>query len=250
MSTISEFISSRGNFYKLSGVDQILAVAWFVEARENRKSFTSAQIRKQLRDLGVKSPDLSVYLPRMARKSPPQIIKEGNGFRLSGNIRCELDKKYGGDPTIARISQILTDLPAKIPDIAERTFLTETLNCYKVGAFRAATVMAWNLAFDHLIKWIVSSPERLVALNEGIKRNMQGKAITVKISEDLIGLGERKVLECSQAGGLIDKNQSEILQEKLKRRNAAAHPSKIVIGQHQVDDTISDLVNNVVLALR
>jgi hypothetical protein len=37
---------------------------------------------------------------------------------------------------------------------------------------------------------------------------------------------------------------------KLERRNIAAHPSQVVIVQHQADDLITDLVNNVVLALR
>lgn len=249
MSGLSEFISAHDSFYRQSGVEQILTVAWFLEARESRRSFASAHMRKCLREVGVEPPDLSVYLPRMARKSPPQLMKEGDGFRLSGKVRRELDKRYGGDPTVTRVSQILTDLPAKIPNITERAFLMETLNCYRVGAFRAATVMAWNLAYDHLTKWAVSSPERLAALNDGIKGKMQGKAIVAKTQADLIDLGERRTVECCQVGGLIDKNQTEILLEKLKRRNAAAHPSNVVIGQHQVDDTISDLVNNVVLAL-
>jgi hypothetical protein len=35
------------------------------------------------------------------------------------------------------------------------------------------------------------------------------------------------------------------LREKLKRRNAAAHPSLVVITQAQADDVVTDLVNNV-----
>jgi len=40
-----------------------------------------------------------------------------------------------------------------------------------------------------------------------------------------------------------------ILKKELDRRNIAAHPSDVIISQHQADDMVSELVNNVVLAL-
>ena len=36
---------------------------------------------------------------------------------------------------------------------------------------------------------------------------------------------------------------------KLGKRNTAAHPSTMVVVQSQADDVVTDLVNNVVLAL-
>jgi hypothetical protein len=48
---------------------------------------------------------------------------------------------------------------------------------------------------------------------------------------------------------VISKNTTEILREKLKKRNMAAHPSQVTIQQSQADDVITDLVNNVVLTL-
>ncbi|QCB42147.1 hypothetical protein E5673_07845 [Sphingomonas sp. PAMC26645] len=250
MSEIEDFANSVPGFYKKNGVDQLLLLAWFVEARRQKSCFDGAYMRQCFRDSGADAPDMSVYLPRLAAKKPPQLICEKGGYRLAATLRRDFDKRFNGDVTIRAITQTLAALPAQVPNIDERIFLNETLSCYRAGAFRAATVMAWNLAYDHLTKWAVSSPDRLDALNDGIKRKMQGKAVVVKGQEDLIALNERTVVDCCQVGGLIDKNQTEILQEKLKRRNAAAHPSKVVIGQHQIDDTISDLVTNVVLALR
>ncbi len=40
------------------------------------------------------------------------------------------------------------------------------------------------------------------------------------------------------------------MENELKRRNSAAHPSAIVFGQYQAEDAITDLVNNVVLKLQ
>lgn len=250
MSQLTDFIAGIDSFYRQSGVDQVMTVAWFLEAQDGRKCFGAAHMRKCLRELGIDPPDLSVYLPRMAAKNPPQLIKEGDGYRLSGKSRRDLDRKHGNDPAVVQVSQLLIGLADNIENDDERIFLRETLDCYRVKAYRAATVMAWNLAFDHLTRWIASSPQRLDKLNDGISRKMQGKAITVSHVADLIELGERRVIECCQVAGLIDKNQTEILFEKLKRRNAAAHPSSVKIGQHQISDTISDLVTNVVLALR
>jgi hypothetical protein len=55
--------------------------------------------------------------------------------------------KYGERKITVEVTKMLTDLPAKVPDVAEREFLDEALICYRNGAFRAAVVMTWNLAF-------------------------------------------------------------------------------------------------------
>jgi len=60
---------------------------------------------------------------------------------------------------------------------------------------------------------------------------------------------EREVIEICSTGGLINSNIFKILKDKLDRRNIVAHPSTVVVVQHQADDAVTDLVNNVVLAL-
>ncbi len=70
---------------------------------------------------------------------------------------------------MAAISQIVSGLPAKIPDLAERAFLSETLNCYRVRAYRAAIIMAWNLPYDHIVRRIFADHGRLQRLNSRIR---------------------------------------------------------------------------------
>ena len=53
---------------------------------------------------------------------------------------------------------------------------------------------------------------------------------------------------CNTAG-LVGSNIIRILREKLGKRNSAAHPSAVVVVQSQADDVVTDLVNNVGLAL-
>lgn len=57
------------------------------------------------------------------------------------------------------------------------------------------------------------------------------------------------VSRVAQHAKLISKNIADIMREKLKRRNAAAHPSNVTFTQAQADDTITDLVHNVIARL-
>ncbi|MDQ6436162.1 hypothetical protein RB623_19055 [Mesorhizobium sp. LHD-90] len=148
------------------------------------------------------------------------------------------------------MSKLLSDLPGKVPDLAEKTFLFEAMKCYRVEAYRACIVMTWNLAFDHLLRWIMRDAQRLADFNSAISRRYQKKASLMIISQDHFeDLKEAEVIEVCQTASLLSKNIIEILREKLKRRNIAAHPSQVVVTQSQADDVVTDLVNNVVLAL-
>lgn len=247
MSEIHDFAGSISGFYRRSAVDQLLALAWFIETRQQRPNFDSAYMKHCFREAGLEPPDTSVYLPRLAAKKPPQLIKEKSGYRLAGNLRRAMDSKYGGDPVVAAVAKALSDLPAKLPDLAEKDFLIEALNCYRVRAFRASIIMVWNLTYDHLVRWVFADANRVQALNVGISTKYPKKGLVVVRSEDLDALKESEFIEAARVGKLIDKNTFQILEEKLRRRNMAAHPSRVAISQHSADDMITDLVTNIVL---
>jgi hypothetical protein len=73
-----------------------------------------------------------------------------------------------------------------------------------------------------------------------------------KLLTDLVGkvpdLAEKNFL-AEATGGLISGSITKILREKLGKRNTAAHPSSVVVVQAQADDVVTDVVNNVVIAL-
>lgn len=247
MSAVGDFAGAQAGFYRKSAVDQLLAFAWFAEVQQGRASFDALYMRQCFKDAGIEPPDMSVYLSRLAAKKPPQLIKEKGGYRLAGAVRRSLDSRFGGDPTTAAVAKALTDLPAKLPDLAEREFLAEALNCYRVRAFRATIVMVWNLAYDHLVRWVFADPNRLQSLNAGIASKYPKKILVVVKLEDLDALKESEFIEAARVGKILDKNSFQILEEKLRRRNMAAHPSRVVISQHSADDMITDLVTNIVL---
>lgn len=124
------------------------------------------------------------------------------------------------------ISKILTDLPAKLPAGAEREFLNEALACYRAKAYRAAVVMAWNLAYDHLMQWVLNDSARLQKFNSSLATKFPKKGLTVSNRDDILeSLKESEMREVCRHASLITKNTSQILEDELRKRNRAAHPS-------------------------
>lgn len=233
-------------FDSLEPREKIKLFCWYLHAHGDAEVITNAQVRNCFRELNYRPPDVSVYLPRMVGK---ELIEVRGGYKLEGTYRRALDEKYG-DVTVVVTSRLLSELPAKVPDISEQAFLDETLRCYRAGAFRATIVMVWNLAFDHLVAWILREQTRLDAFNAAIPvRYPKRSGLKLGKREDFDELKEFEIIEVAYTAGLVSKNRTEILRERLKRRNMAAHPSQVTIEQPQADDMISDLVNNLVLAL-
>jgi hypothetical protein len=168
-------------------------------------------------------------------------------YTLGRAIRTELDAKYGTHHSVVQVSKLLSDLPGKIPDLAEKTFLAEALKCYRVEAYRSSIVMTWNLAYSHFLHWILKDPARLAVFNATITvRYPKKTGITIAAYDDFgDALLESEVIEICGTAGLLNKNIKKILKEKLDKRNTAAHPSTVVVVQSQADDVVTDLVNNV-----
>ncbi|MBM6593086.1 hypothetical protein [Microvirga pudoricolor] len=247
---LTDFILQVEGFDALPPREKIKLFGWHLHTHRGKAIFDNEAIRSCFRQLHLTPPDPSVYLPRMAASKPADLLKEGRGYKLARAARSDLDAKYGVHHTVIHVSQLLSNLPAKVPDLAERTFLIEAMKCYRVEAYRACIVMTWNLTFDHLVRWILREPQRLSDFNLAIpKRFPKKQGLTVSAQEHFEDLKEADVIEVCQTASLVSKNIIEILREKLKRRNIAAHPSQVMVTQSQADDVVTDLVNNVVLAL-
>jgi hypothetical protein len=130
--------------------------------------------------------------------------------------------------------------------------LDESLKCYKAGAFRAAIVMCWNLAYDHLLSYVLH--HRLADFNSQWpisfpKKHAQSRISAIAIRDDFSELKESEVLMVCKSAAIISGDVYKILHEKLDRRNSAAHPSGVRIEQLQAESFIDDIVKNVVLKI-
>lgn len=146
----------------------------------------------------------------------------------------------------------LTELPSKLPDLAERTYLDEALKCFSVEAFRAAIVMTWNLAYNHLCDHILK--HHLADFNTRwavVFPAHHKNAVKTIVGIDDFGdnLKESEVIKIAKSASIISNDVGKILEEKLGRRNSAAHPSGVKIEQLQAEEFIDDLVKNVVLKI-
>ena len=191
----------------------------------------------------------AIYTSISRLATSKKLLKDSTGYRLSGSIRNELDQKYKQSQRTVTVSSLLNDLPKKITGSDEREFLDEALACYRVKAFRAAIVMTWNLAYDHLTSWIFDDQNRINMFNSAITKRYPKSKVVIKKRDDFEAFKEDEVIEVCNSSGLFSKNIIKILKEKLTKRNIAAHPSNVKVTQVQADDVITDLVNNVVLKL-
>jgi hypothetical protein len=248
--TFDAFTRRVPSFATLSPTEKICHAAWYLHSVQGREFVTAGAINSLFDEIHSLPPHTAVYLKRLAEKKPPLFIKTKQGFRLENRPRRELEEKFAAKPETAVVSALLTGLLGKVGEGDEARFLDETLRCYSVRAFRAAIVMAWNLAFDHIIRWVVSDAARLSAANNSISVKYAKKNVIISDADDFADLKEFEVIEVLRHAGLITKNIADLLKEKLRRRNAAAHPSSVVITQAQADDVLTDLVNNIVLRLK
>jgi len=246
-----EFTRRIGGFAGLSHPDKITLFAWYLHTDGQRERFDAAEIGSCYDGADLERPaNLHLTMKQLTEKSPPVLLRDSRGYRLESRIREALDEKHGQSRDQLAVSKAITDLIAKVPSASEKAFLTETSACYRCRAFRAAIVMAWALAMDHVLEWILSDATRLAAFNARIPQRFPKK--TGLVINDRIGfqeLKESELIDVLSAEGLISRDTAKVLREKLDKRNSAAHPSNVVFTQAQAEDVITDLVYNVVLFL-
>lgn len=233
-----------------SHAGKIKLFAWYLHAHKRRTHFQPADIKALYDTLHMAAPSFGGHFN--ALKNQGALLKNSSGYRLENSIRDSLDAKYGARDVTIQVTHLLVTLPDKIPNLAERTYLNEALICFKNSAFRAAVVMTWNLAYHHLCDYVLKNRladfnTRWVVVYPGDhKKTPKTIAKMDDFSEEL---KESKVIEICNSAGIITGDMRKILTEKLGRRNSAAHPSSVSIGQLQAEESIDDLIKNVVLRL-
>jgi len=206
-------------------------------------------VRRCDRFLKALKPHLTWFELRNQAKFLREEIEEELGER---QFAFEPTAKDNRGSTV-EVDKLLSDLPGKVPDAAEKSFLAEALICFRNQAFRAAIVMTWNLTYFHLCHYILK--HKLAEFNAQYPIRYLGKhnkaaAPVIKTYEDFsVDLKESEVIEMCKSAGIITKEQFKILARGLDRRNTGAHPSTTAITILQAEECIHDLITNVVLRI-
>jgi hypothetical protein len=248
MDALNAFIGTIPDFQSWNHVKKIKLFAWFLHS-QGKEYFSSTDIRLVYEKLHLDKPaNITSLLDQLAEKIPKELLKSSKGYLLVGNIRVEMDRKYSVRPAGVYIDKLLTELPARVPNLAERTYLDEALVCFNAAAFRASIVMCWNLAYDHLCEFVLT--KHLPDFNTQLPKSFPKADISaVSKRDDFQELKEAQVLQVCKSANIISGSLHKILKEKLDRRNIAAHASGVVVSQPTAEEFIKDLVENVVLKL-
>lgn len=246
--TLEQF-ADRANLLRSQKADQIRFLAWYLHSVSAKERVVTGDLRACFQQLHLDPPNISRYLTYLSEGKGRSFIRDKHGFRLEGKWRQKLNETLGEANETVAVRTLLSELVPKIGNPDERRFLEETLRCYSVKAFRATVVMAWNLAYAHFRSAIFSDTQKLTEFNKTIPVRYPKSSVQVRNADDFDDLKEFEAIEVAQTARIISKNVAEIMKDKLKHRNRAAHPSSIEITQPQADDVVTDLVNNVVLKL-
>ncbi len=245
---LEELASQIADFAHKSHAEKIKIFAWHLHANKGQQHFSGADIKRCFADLRIDGPvAISPFLVAMVKRKPKQALRTATGYCLERRLREKLDQELGQRAATIHVHKLLSELPARVPDLAERAYLEEALSCFKCKAFRAAIVMGWNLAYDHLCQLVLK--KYLTQFNAQLAKTFPKVDIIVTKRDDLTELKEAQVLQVCKSANIIAGNVHKVMTEKLDRRNVAAHPSGVGIYETTAEEFIKDLIENVVIKL-
>ena len=245
-----DLVNGISDFNAWTHSDKIKFFAWFMHTYEEKDTFKAADIAKCYDAMNASGPSsVGPFITAMVKRKPPEALgTPSKGFKLERRLRDDLDKRFGQRPGAVYVDALLAGLPARIPNVDQKGYLEEALLCFRSGAFRAAIVMTWNLAYDHMCELVIT--KHLPDFNLQLPKSFpKAEILVVAKREDFELLKESQVLQVCASANIISGNVHKIGKEKLVRRNIAAHPSAIVTTAATAEEFIRDLVENVVLKL-
>jgi len=245
---LTELTNGITEFTNWGFTQKIQFFAWYVQSVEAKGVFRVADVRRCFDALSLVPPtnpsDLVNGLARQKR-----LIRRGDGFALEKSQFDKLESQYGTRPGTIAVEKLLSELPSKLKDVDEQGYLQEAIACFRVKAFRAAVLMAWNVTYNHLRKYIVQDPSRLATFNAELAVKFKGER-PISVIEDFDKLKESQVLEvCKIKNCVYTSNVAKIMESGLTRRNLAAHATGTMVTPAIAEALIQDLIENALLKL-
>lgn len=243
---VNRFYSSIENASRQSQSALVELFVYFLTVESGQESATPKQVSECFSACDLVIPgNVGARLSEGLRSRPLKYIKANGGYKLQRHIREALSQKLGAETVTAQTSATLRGIEQKLPAGANKEFLKEAIDCFEIGANRAAIVMTWILAMDHLFAHILK--HRLTDFNEALSKDKGVRIGAVTKRDDFTEIKETKFIELCRAAGIVSNDVRKILDQKLGTRNSCAHPSGVIVNKSKVIDFIEDLVDNVIL---
>lgn len=243
---VSRFYSSIESAPSLSQSALVELFVYFLTVECGQDSATPKQVAECFAACDLLVPvNVGARLSEGLKSKPPKYLKANGGYKLQRHMREALSRKLGAETVTAQTSATLRGLEQKLPAGANKEFLKEAIDCFEIGANRAAIVMTWILAMDHLFAHILT--HKLTDFNVALSKDKGVKIDAVTQRDDFTEIKEAKFIELCRAAGIVSNDIRKILDQKLGTRNSCAHPSGITVNKSKVIDFIEDVVDNVIL---
>ncbi|WOH81880.1 hypothetical protein RX327_01280 [Bradyrhizobium sp. BEA-2-5] len=245
---VNRFYNGIKNARDLKPTDLVGYFAYFLTAEEDGAAASTAAIEDCFSACDLTAPgNTSAYLSRSLGGKGAKFVKVPGGYRLQRGYRDEIAASLGASSNIVQTSAELRKLESRFPSGAEKGFLTELINCFEMGAGRAAIVMCWILVIDHLYAYVLT--HHLSAFNAALAKNTD-KRVRVSViqgRDDFSDIPEGKFIEFLRSANIVSSDVRKILDAKLGIRNTSAHPSSVAIKPSKVVEFVDDLIENVIL---
>ncbi len=253
-SELVQLVESVENFNDWSHGEKIKFFGWYIHSPKSQDRFDPAALRGCYDEVGIEKPsNVNPYIAALEKKKPKEILRDRRGLYLPKHIRDDFERLYGQRESTVQTTELLVNLPQQVPDLTQRVFLDEALTCFRHSAFRAAMVMAWNLAYHHLCDFVLKN--KLVEFNQRWPLNYPGQHKNAqkhiaKIEDFADELKESEVIAICASAHIVTGDMQKVLNVGLQKRNIAAHPSSATITSLQAEAHVEDLILNFVLKLK
>lgn len=245
--SINRFYNTIENASNLNQRALVELFVYFLTVELGEDAVTQKQVSECFSECDLAIPKgVASRLSEGVNSKPARFIRHNGRYKLQRHVREELSKKLGVEHSvIEKTGATLRRLERKLPKGIRKDFLSETIDCFEVGAKRATIIMAWILAMDHLFEYILR--HKLREFNASLAQAKGTKQKTVNQRDDFSDLKESKVIEICRAAKIISNDVRKILDTNLGVRNSCAHPSGIQVPDTKVLVFVEDLVSNIVL---
>lgn len=253
--TIHDFLDLLPDYHTLDGKKLVDYISYYLQSEKGLKNFIASDLDDVYDEIPLPSyTRLRQYLSEESSKkaSNAKYVKNKiRGYTLTAPYFNQIKSEIGINPRKSVVSSSLLDLKDKLINKEEKMFLEEAITCHQFNANRAAIVMVWGLIIAHLKNKTVSNKlqEFNTAISNWNTNNPKNKFNQIIDYDSFEEIPDFKFIELLKMAGLITKTQKEILQEKLKVRNSAAHPTSIAINSAKTNEVILDLIENILLVI-
>lgn len=145
----------------------------------------------------------------------------------------------------AALESLEDAISAAPPDY--RDYLQEALECYERTLFRAAVLLVWAAAMQHLYMTAATHGGGIKAF-EAANEARFGTAKSyrpIKKGDDFLYLRDRDFIQLGEDAGMFNKNVRMTLHQRLDLRNNCGHPTKYKPGREETVIFIESLILNV-----